>query len=183
MSRINPQIPPNITSQVTRLVNGGADSIRLLARALSEESRELRAVQAMAADDRPVEQQHRNIESVAPPQLRIRIDVEHLERRQLERAPERRKLREHLLAEAAVVALHEGELHRAPGVRTRPRAQCSGTSAGGTEGDALTGSAFTELAMNRTVSGGTSPTAVTGCPSTIVEKAEEVPTCALPEST
>ena len=37
---------------------------------------------------------------------------------------------------------------------------------------------FTESAKKRTVAGGTSPTAVTLCPSTTVENAEDVPTVA-----
>src|SRR5690349_14437292 len=38
------------------------------------------------------------------------------------------------------------------------------------------GPACTELAMKRTVAGGTSPTAVTLCPSITVEKADDEPT-------
>src|SRR5690348_7065263 len=111
----------------------------------------------------------------------VGIDVDHFDRGQGHGLSERPQLREHLLAEMAVAPVHDGEngaLFQCGGGEWANGPPGSGPSTAGAgagaESDAF--SALTESAMNRTVSGGTSPTAVTLWPSTTVEKAYEEPT-------
>lgn len=118
----------------------------------------------MAADRCPIEEQHRHIQAIAPGEIRIGINVHHFDRRQRQRLAKHLKLREHLVAELAALAVNEGETlakggqeataQRRGACRDSPLAE--GPLVGG-----LIASDLTEFAMNLTVSGGTSPTAVT----------------------
>src|SRR5580765_219124 len=118
------------------------------ARARLKQPFELVPVEAVAAHHRAVQQQHRDLEAVAPQQLRVRIHVQHLNRRQRALTGEPAELGEHLLAELAVVPVHDGE------ARGRHRLQRPRAPRGAGPW------AFTWVAMNCTVAGGTSPTAV-----------------------
>ena len=124
----------------------------------AQEPQELCLVQAVAAHHRAIQKQHRDVQPVAALQGRVGIHVHQRHGRQPHPAPEAPELPEHGLAQLALVPLHEGE------------------ACGCTHGWPWTAAgarvAFTWVAMNCTVSGGTSPTAVTRCPSTTVEKAE-----------
>ena len=85
---------------------------------------------------------------MAPQQLRVRIHVQHLKRWQRALAGETGEFSEHLIAELAVVPVHDGE------ARGRHRLQRPRAPRGAAPW------AFTWVAMNCTVAGGTSPTAV-----------------------
>jgi hypothetical protein len=63
----------------------------------------------MAAHDRTVEKQHRDIEPVAALEGGVPVHVHQLNRRQRDRPPELLQLRDHLLAEMAVAAMDYGE--------------------------------------------------------------------------
>lgn len=131
-----------------------------------QQPHELEPVETVAAHERAVQQQHRHIESVAALQLLIRVDVDNLDRRQRHAGTEDGELAEHLLTQCAVVTLHDGK------TRGGHRRQRVGVPT-------ATGPwACTCVAMNCTVAGGTSPTAVILWPSTTVEKAELEPTVA-----
>jgi hypothetical protein len=124
---------------------------------LAQQPLEFGAIQTVAADHRAPEQQHRHVQPVAPCELRVTVHIDGFDRRQRAFAPQPFKRGEHLLAQFAVVPPHDGQAH--PQGRTA----------------ALALPALTWVAMNCTVSGGTSPTAVILCPSTTVEKAELAP--------
>src|SRR6516164_8923393 len=89
----------------------------------------------MSADYRAVQQQHRHLEPVTALQLRVRIDVDHLEWRERQRAAEGGKFREHLLTQLTVASVHDREAagdHRS--VARRPgslRLQLTGDEAYG----------------------------------------------------
>ena len=127
----------------------------------------------MAAHHFAVEQQHRNVHTVAAQKLGVSVHIEHLDRRQRQRAREAMQLYEHVLAELAVAPLHDAQAVEC--LRLIRRGQCPGepTASGGSD-------LFTDEAMKRTVAGGTSPTAVTLWPSMTVEKADAEPTLATP---
>ena len=125
---------------------------------LAQQPLEFGAIQTVATDHRAPEQQHRHVQPVAPCELRVTVHIDGFDRRQRALAPQPFKRSEHLLAQFAVVPPHDGQAH--PQGRTAALALPA---------------AFTCVAMNCTVSGGTSPTAVILCPSTTVEKAELAP--------
>ena len=104
----------------------------------------------MAANHRAIEEQDRYVEAVAAAQLRVAVHIPDLQCRQCQRAPEPLERGEHLLAQLAASALHERKGH------ARPR-QCRCCT--GSVGSCAM--ACTWVAISRTVSGGTSPTAVT----------------------
>jgi hypothetical protein len=122
----------------------------------------------MAAHDRAIEQQHRHVQPMPTPQLGIPIHVDDVDGRQRDAPGKSGQLLQHFLAQLAVAPVHDRQTR--PHLRTRQWLADAG--AGGP-------AAFTCVAMNCTVSGGTSPTAVTLWPSTTVEKAEEEPTVAV----
>src|SRR5580658_5639179 len=68
---------------------------------------ELLSVQAVAAHHRTLQEQHRHFQAVATLQLRVRVHVKELDRRQGVQAAEALKLSEHLLAQLTVVPLHD----------------------------------------------------------------------------
>lgn len=107
----------------------------------------------MAAHDRAVEQQHRDVEAMTAPENGIGIDVDELEGRQRERTGERGEILRHDLAQLAVVALHQRQ------ARGRGRLRWHGLQRRVAAG-IVACSALTWVAMKRTVAGGTSPTAV-----------------------
>jgi hypothetical protein len=71
---------------------------------------ELRAVEAVAADHRTIQEQHRDVQAMAAAQLRVGVHVEDLNRWQRLLAPEALKFSEHLLAQLALASLHESQL-------------------------------------------------------------------------
>src|SRR5580658_11212882 len=89
---------------------GGGDCIRPAAPLRScapQQPDKLLRIEPVAADDTAVEQQHRHVEPVAARQLRVAVDIEHLDGWQLDLAAERGELREHLLAQLALLAVHD----------------------------------------------------------------------------
>ena len=127
---------------------------------------QLGRIQPMAADHGAVQQQHRHVQAVAAGQLRVGVDVHELDGRQRQRlrAAEQLELREHLLAQPAAFAVQQRRAaarvpRRAAGRRSAAR-RCGRCC----ERQRRDRSAPTS-AMDRTVSGGTSPTAVTLWPS------------------
>jgi len=138
----------------------------------SQESRELLRIEPVAAHHSAIEQQHRDMKAVPAGQLRVGIDINEFQGRQRQGLPKALKLRQHFLAKPAVFAMEQGQtrVHRQRG--------------GGPWRDIAPrgGADLTEFAMARTVSGGTSPTAVTLRPSITVEKAEVEPNWVTPLS-
>jgi len=63
----------------------------------------------MSADDSAVQKQDGDIESVAALQDRIAIDVDYVDRWEGKRSSERVQLRQHFIAEFAVVTMHDRE--------------------------------------------------------------------------
>ena len=113
-----------------------------------------------------IEEQYRDIQAIAAQKLRVGIDVHDTDRRQRDSAPEGLELGHHLIAQVAILPVH----HRQSGLsRMRPRAQWRGplTAVGPCEEN--------ELAIERTVAGGTSPTAVTFLPPMVVEYTDDEP--------
>jgi len=100
------------------------------------------------ADDCPVQKQDRDIQTVAPDQLGVPIDIDNRDWGQPNFTVQGLKLGHHLIAQVAVLPVD----HRKCGFR-----QCLGPLE------------ENELAIERTVSGGTSPTAVTFLPPITVE--------------
>src|SRR5580658_6833050 len=94
-----------LPNAVRRLVAAGL-------RRLLQQPPKFRGVEAVAADDRAVQQQHGYVEPVAAPELWIGIDVERFERWQRHAAREDPELGEHLLAQRTVAPVHESQTHR-----------------------------------------------------------------------
>jgi hypothetical protein len=63
----------------------------------------------MFADDRAVEEQDGDIETVAALEGRVAIDVDHVDRREWEGARQRVQLPQHLVAELTVVAMDDSQ--------------------------------------------------------------------------
>jgi hypothetical protein len=116
----------------------------------------------VTTDDAAIQEQHRHIEAVPALQNGVAVDVDHFDGRKRSRASQRMQLAQHLVAQLTVVAMDDRQARR-------QIAQWWGP---------LPTPAWTELAMKRTVCGGTSPTAVTLWPSITVENADEEPTLA-----
>jgi hypothetical protein len=66
----------------------------------------------MTAHHGAIEQQHRNVEAVAPRQLRVRIYVHEVQGRQAAAVAERLQLGKHFLAQAAVFTVKQRETLR-----------------------------------------------------------------------
>ena len=109
-----------------------------------------------------IEQQDGHLEAVLARQLGGGIDVDDGDRRQTLVAFQLGELVEHVLAEPAALAAQDHEA-------CRQAHWLRGGEMPWVTGAGLAAVAFTCLAMNCTVFGGTSPTAVTWWPSTIVE--------------
>src|SRR5689334_19012726 len=75
--------------------------------ALPKEPGHFLGVEAGPANDRAVEKQDGNMQTVAPGELRVRIDVHRLHRRERDAPAELLKLGQHLLAKTAVFAVQE----------------------------------------------------------------------------
>src|SRR5579864_8940739 len=110
---------------------------------------------------------------MAARELRIGVDVQELERRQVHGAGEHRELPAHLLAQFALAACQERQAwrrcrrcHCTVRAQSDPRQSTAGVGAGAPR---------SWVAKKRTVAAGTSPTAVTLRPSTQVENAQEEP--------
>lgn len=101
------------------------------------------------------------MQAVAALQFRVGIHIHDLHRRQGFLAPQGCDLRDHLVAQFAVPAVHDGQKHRYFCPRASPRDWCMSPST-----------------MYRTVCGGTSPKAMNLCPDWTCVMAEEEPTCA-----
>ena len=124
---------------------------------LSQEPPELLYVEPVAADHRAVEQQDRDIQAVAAEQLGIPVDVHDGQGRQPQGSPQGLQLGHHLVAQVTALPVN----HRQLGLRGRY--QCFGAAIGAGPCEEK------ELAIERTVAGGTSPTAVTFLPPVTVE--------------
>lgn len=135
-----------------------------------QQPRELRHVQPMPADRRAIEQQHRDVQPVPSRELGVGIDIHHFDGRQAPRPRKRLQLCEHFVAEIAAFPMDEGQRRGGPckdmlgaeiagGGADKPGDDSDGTGVVGLGNWPEAG--FTEFAMNSTVSGGTSPTAVT----------------------
>lgn len=152
---------------------------RLPVRLPSQQPLELGRVEPRPADHSAIEQQHGNVQAMAPGKLGVRVHVDLLQGRQRHRSPERLELGQHLFAKAAVFAVEQREFWH---VRRRPYrggGPCSDIEGADWREPPSCGidpgEDCSELAMALTVSGGTSPTAVILWPSTTVENAEVDP--------
>jgi hypothetical protein len=108
-----------------------------------------------------MEQQYGHLEPITADELWIAVHVHDRDRRQGMRAAEFGELVEHLIAEAAAFAADDDEARRQR-VSLLPRIHFRGVAGGGAIPKACEAAfeAFTCVAMNFTVFGGTSPTAV-----------------------
>jgi hypothetical protein len=125
----------------------------------AKEASQLVGVQAVPAHDGAVEEKDGDVDPVAAQQLGVGIDIHDVDGREGQGAPHGLQLQNHFVTQIAPLAVHDRQTGR-------HWSQC------------LAPCALREFAMKRTVAGGTSPTAVTLCPSTMVEKAEDDPTVA-----
>lgn len=119
---------------------------------------QLRLVELPEADQLSVQQKHWNLQPEAPPQGRVGIDIHDGEWRQLQLVRERHEFRVHFIAQAAVCARQQLQYWQGQRCGGAPS---DSPGAGGLPASGSLSSALSELAMTRTVSGGTSPTAVT----------------------
>ena len=92
----------------------GANSIRLLRSALSQQPQELGRIEPVAAHHGAIEQQYRHVEPMAPVELGVAIDVDDFDRRQRDAAAQSLELREHFLTQLTARSLHECQLHMTP---------------------------------------------------------------------
>jgi hypothetical protein len=139
---------------------------------VTEHTSQLPHIQSMTADGCPVQQQHGDVQAVAAGKLGVRVDIQHVDGRQRQGLPERRQLSEHFIAQAAAVAMEQ--------CKTLGQGAAQRRGGAWRESPPPDAEDLTEFAMDRTVSGGTSPTTVTLAPSTMVENADEDPTRAMP---
>ena len=82
------------------------------AEGLAKQSLQLRSVQAVATDDATIQEQHRDIQSVAALQNGVTVDIDDLDRGQRGRATERFQLAQHLVAQLTVVAVNDLQARR-----------------------------------------------------------------------
>ncbi len=76
---------------------------------LPQEAPQLVRIQPMFANDSAVQEKDRDVEAMAASQGRIAIDVDYVDGREGERAPERMQLPQHLVAELTVVTMNNRE--------------------------------------------------------------------------
>jgi hypothetical protein len=76
---------------------------------LSQQPLQLIHVEAVAAHDRAIEQQHWDVQTMPASERGVAIHVHHVYGRKRHPTSERLQLREHLIAELAVVAMHDGQ--------------------------------------------------------------------------
>lgn len=79
---------------------------------LTKQSLQLRSVQAVAADDATIQEQHRDIQSVSALQNGVTVDIDDLDRGQRGGATERFQLAQHLVAQLTVVAVNDLQARR-----------------------------------------------------------------------
>ncbi len=113
------------------------------------------------ANHAAIEQQDRHLQAKAADEFGIAIHVHHLDRRQGMGSAQLGELVEHLVTEAAAFAADDDET-RWKRVSLRPRGHFRVGGGGGAIPNACVAAfeALTWVAMNFTVLGGTSPTAV-----------------------
>lgn len=104
-----------------------------------QQPRQLGPIQAVAAHQRAIEKQHRDIVPVAACQKRIGVDVDELDGRQRHRPAKSGKLREHLLAQWTVVPVHDRETPGRHGTLAAARADWRRTLRLDLRGDELHG--------------------------------------------
>src|SRR5579871_5034139 len=100
---------------ITELGCPGGRGARIIASRPLEQPQQLRAIQPMAADRDRIEQQHRYLQTVAPLQLRIGIDIDYGQWRQRGARGKRAQLGEHLLTQAAVGTRQQRQRAGGPG--------------------------------------------------------------------
>jgi len=76
---------------------------------LPQESPQLVRVQPVAADHSPIQEQHRDIQTVPTLEDRITVDVDHLDRWQGGRASQHPQLAQHLIAQLTVVPMNDSQ--------------------------------------------------------------------------
>jgi hypothetical protein len=111
----------------------------------------------MPADLDAIQQQHRYIQAITPLQFGVSIDINQLQFRQCARHAQRCQLALQFFTQAAISAAQQGKTRTQRGGPT-PRSTGAPTKLGAR---VTPGCDSMELAMARTVSGGTSPMAVT----------------------
>jgi len=79
---------------------------------VAQQASQLGFIQPVPADDRPVDEQYRHVQTVTPPQQRVAVYVQNLEWRERQGAGETRDGGMHLLAQLAVAAPEEREPRR-----------------------------------------------------------------------
>ncbi len=101
----------------------------------------------MPADNASIEQEHRDVESMAALQHGVAVDIDNIDGREWGRTPKSAQLGQHLVAQLTVVTMDD----------------CQTESVGGHVKAVLLvmRAGLYGVAMKRTVAGGTSPTAVT----------------------
>jgi hypothetical protein len=143
----------------------------------TKEPLQLVGVQPVPANHRTVEEQDWNVQAMAADKLRIGVHVHDMDGGQADPAPEGFQLADHLIAQIAVLPVH----HRQSGlggpnsVADRAARRRQAQWCGPLTGLGLGPCVENEAAMERTVAGGTSPTAVTFLPPITVEYTEDDP--------
>ena len=66
----------------------------------------------VTADDRAIQEQDGNIESMATLQDRVTVDIDYVDRRQGQRAIQRLQLPQHLVTQLTVVPVHDCQTWR-----------------------------------------------------------------------
>src|SRR3569833_601815 len=79
-------------------------------RLLSQQALQLVPVQSMSANDRAVQKQDGDIDSVAALEGRIAVDVDHVDGWERKRSSQRAELGQHLVAELTVVAMDDRQM-------------------------------------------------------------------------
>jgi hypothetical protein len=76
---------------------------------LAQESPQLLGVQPMATDDGPIQEEDRDIQTMAASQGRVTVDIDHLDRWQGCRARQCPQLAQHLITQLTVVPMDDSK--------------------------------------------------------------------------
>ena len=89
--------------------------------AWGENPQQFRGIEPVTAYDAAIQQQHRDVQTVAALQIRVGIHVHHVDGRQDGPPSQGREFSHHLLAQFTVLAMHYCEAHRIALLQRRQR--------------------------------------------------------------
>lgn len=145
---------------------------RIIASTAAQQTAQLGRIQPVPAHFHAIQKQHRHMQSITPLQVRVSVRIQLLDRRQRHGVSESEQILVHLVAQIAAVATDQRQ-SRFQGDRSQRRPPPDGLGPPPPMADVLGAERgvleSVELAMARTVSGGTSPMAVTRYPLPEVE--------------